>query len=186
MVDWGNETTGRGHRDAGLLIRPARDEDVPAILALYDAAHDVMARSGNPTQWDQGYPGPTDIEADRAHDALFVAEQDGEVSAVLCYAPGPDPTYAQIEGAWLNDAPYHVVHRIASREGSGIGRACLAWACGQGDDVRIDTHEDNAPMRHVLTELGFVECGTIICDKGTPRVAYQHLAGQRPGEAASQ
>lgn len=170
----------RARGDAGLLIRPVCDGDLPAILALYDAAHGVMARSGNPTQWDQGYPGPADIEADRARDALLVAEHDGEVLAVFCYASGPDPTYAQIEGAWRNDEPYHVVHRIASREGSGAGRACLAWACDQGDDVRIDTHEDNAPMRHVLATLGFVECGTIICDKGTPRVAYQYVRTERP------
>ena len=115
-----------------------------------------------------------DVERDLAQGSLFVCANNQQVLAAFFCTSGPDPTYEHIDGAWLNDEPYVVVHRIAAREGSGAGRRCIAWACGQSNNVRIDTHEDNAPMRHVLTSLGFVECGVIICDNGTPRVAYQH------------
>lgn len=158
-----------------MRIRLATQADVPQILRLYDAAHDFMRRTGNPTQWPDGYPGEEDVADDMARDALYVCVDDAdesEVLAVFLFAPGPDPTYASIDGAWLNDEPYYVVHRIAAREGSGAGRASLAWACEHARNLRIDTHESNAPMRRALEGLGFVECGIIICDNGTPRVAY--------------
>ena len=102
--------------------------------------------------------------------------EDDEPQAVFFFQEGPDATYGRIEGAWTDEGTYHVVHRIAGREGAGAGRHCLEWAISQAQSLRIGTHEDNAPMRHVLAHLGFAHCGTIICDKGTPRVAYQHRA----------
>lgn len=159
-------------------IRHAHEQDVPAILAIYDAAHEVMRASGNPTQWPVGYPGDEDVREDMERDALYVCVEGERVLAVFFYASGPDSTYRHIDGAWLNNKPYSVVHRIASMPGSGAGRYCLAWACAQGRDVRIDTHEHNAPMRHVLESLGFVACGIIICDNGTPRVAYHFVRGE--------
>lgn len=159
-----------------MCIRKAAAGDETRILALYTAAREFMRESGNPTQWPYGYPGLEDIQADLARESLFVHERSGELDAVFFFAAGPDSTYAQIDGAWLNDESYAVVHRIAAKRGSGAGRRCLAWACKNARNLRIDTHEDNGPMRHVLRELGFVECGTIICDNGTPRVAYHHVA----------
>ena len=155
-------------------IRRAIEQDVPQILQIYAQARDFMHRSGNPTQWVDGYPGLADVEQDLAQGSLFVCTNNQQVLAAFFCTSGPDPTYEYIDGAWLNDEPYVVVHRIAAKEGSGAGRRCIAWACRQSSNVHIDTHEDNAPMRHVLTSLGFVECGVIICDNGTPRVAYQH------------
>ncbi len=159
-------------------IRMATQADVPQILDIYDAAHDFMRRTGNPTQWPEGYPSREDVEGDLARDALYVCVDESVVLAAFLFAPGPDPTYTEIDGAWLNDEPYHVVHRIAAREGSHAGRTCLTWACEQVRNLRIDTHEDNAPMRRTLSRLGFAECGIIICDNGTPRVAYQHVASR--------
>ena len=34
--------------------------------------------------------------------------------AVFYYAIEEDPDYKEIEGQWLNDAPYGVVHRVVS------------------------------------------------------------------------
>lgn len=159
-------------------IRVARNDDTPQILSIYAAARSFMHATGNPTQWPSDYPGLADINADMAQGALYVLAGDGEergqVQAVFFFAQGPDRTYDRIDGAWPNDEPYAVVHRIAARTGSGAGRRCIAWACEQVQNLRIDTHENNAPMRHVLAGMGFVECGTIICEDGTPRVAYQH------------
>lgn len=160
-----------------MCIRKATASDVAGILALYAAARAFMRESGNPTQWPDSYPGLEDVQDDIAHESLFVHERAGEIDAVFFFAAGPDPTYAQIDGAWLNDEPYAVVHRIAAERGSGAGRRCLAWASEHTRNLRIDTHEDNGPMRHVLRELGFSECGIIICDNGTPRVAYHRVGG---------
>ena len=159
-----------------MCIRKACERDIPQILSLYAAAREFMHQSGNPTQWPGNYPALEDVIDDMARNALFVYAQGSDVLAVFFFACGRDRTYDHIDGAWLNDEPYAVVHRVASRRGSGAGRRCLAWACDQVSNLRIDTHENNAPMRHVLLGLGFVECGTIICEDGTPRIAYQHVA----------
>ena len=157
-------------------IRRATDGDIQAICELYAAARAFMRESGNRSQWVGGYPDRSDVERDLAAEALFVCVDENDVpQAAFFFTQGPDPTYATIAGEWADEGPYHVVHRIAARRGSGAGRECLAWACGQARSVRIDTHEDNRPMRHVLGLLGFVECGTIWLEDGSPRVAYQHV-----------
>ena len=45
-------------------IRPARREEIPAIMAVIDAAKDIMRRSGNTGQWINGYPSAAVIEND--------------------------------------------------------------------------------------------------------------------------
>lgn len=161
-------------RDTNYDIRHASRADVPAILEIYAGARAFMRKTGNLTQWPDSYPGADDILRDIADGNLYVCVADDEVVAVFYRAEGPDPTYAHIDGAWPNDEPYSVIHRIAAREGTGAGRFCIQRTCDSVRNLRIDTHEDNLPMRHVLTNLGFVECGTIICNDGTPRIAYQH------------
>ena len=163
-------------RTTGYDIRLATQADVPAILDLYADARAFMRRTGNLTQWPDGYPSADDVLGDIAGGNLLVCVADGEVFAVFFLAEGPDPTYEHIDGAWPNDEPYSVIHRIAAREGTGAGRRCIRHVCEGTRNVRIDTHEDNLPMRHVLASLGFEECGTIICNDGTPRLAYQHTA----------
>ena len=150
--------------------------DLPRILEIYDAARQYMVQSGNPTQWGDGYPKRELLEQDISQGKSYVIEgEDGVVHAVFFYAPGPDPTYAVIEeGAWLNDKPYGVIHRIA---GDGRVRGVLAAAvafcrkiCPQ---VRIDTHFDNHVMQSALAKQGFQKCGIIYLENGDPRIAYQ-------------
>ena len=40
-------------------------------------------------------------------------------------------------------------------------------------NIRIDTHEDNRIMQHLLDKYGFAKCGCIYVEDGTPRIAYQ-------------
>ena len=41
--------------------------------------------------------------------------------------------------------------------------------------LRIDTHEDNKVMQHVLEKYGFVRCGIVYVPDGSPRIAYELL-----------
>lgn len=67
-----------------------------------------------------------------------------------------DPDYQVIEGAWLNEEPYGVVHRITS-DGTvkGAASACLTWAFGQCGNLKIDTHRDNVVMQNMLKKMVF-------------------------------
>ena len=86
-------------------------------------------------------------------------------------------TAARIEdGAWLADAPYCAIHRIASAgRVRGVLRACVAWSARRCAHLRADTHADNAPMLRLLPALGFVRCGVVRVADGSPRIAFERL-----------
>ena len=88
---------------------------------------------------------------------------------------GEDPTYLKIEqGNWISDEPYGVVHRVAS-DGTvhGVLGRIMDYCKGQMPHLRIDTHEENKVMQHVIEKCGFVRCGIIYVSDGTPRIAYE-------------
>lgn len=169
------------------VIRRATESDLDAVMAVYDAARRFMRANGNLTQWTNGYPSRERAESDLAGGWLWVMDGPGAGGPVACMSvmPGPDPTYASIEGEpWLDERPYWVMHRLAVAEsGRGTGSAMLSFLCREHDNVRADTHEDNLPMQRTLERAGFVRRGTIVCEDGTPRIAY-HYVGQGPGGGA--
>lgn len=157
------------------MIRPARAEDLPALTPIYDAARRFMAEHGNPTQWAAtGYPDRQDLEEDLARKQLYVFEENGVLHGAFVLQFGEEPNYREIDGAWLSDAPYGTIHRVAS-DGAvpGLFDACLAFCREKIGHLRIDTHENNAVMRHLITSRGFLPCGTIWVEDGTSRLAFE-------------
>lgn len=158
-----------------MKVRNTRIEDLAEVMEIYAGARKFMAQTGNPTQWGDGHPREELIREDIRKGISYVAEQDGEIETVFVYFEGDDPTYHYIEnGAWLKDAPYGVIHRIASKgKVKGAGSWCLQWGFSQCGNLRIDTHDDNVVMQHVLEKNGFKRCGRIYTESGSPRIAYQ-------------
>lgn len=160
-----------------MKIRKTTMEDLAEVMQIYARARAFMAQTGNPNQWGDGHPQEQLIREDIEKGISYVAEQDGKIETVFMYAFGADPTYAVIEdGAWKDDRPYGVIHRIASRgEVKGAGSACMQWGFAQCGNLRMDTHDDNLVMQHVLEKNGFERCGRIYLADGRPRVAYQKV-----------
>lgn len=158
-----------------MTIRKTRHEDLAEVMEIYACARKFMAQTGNPAQWGDGYPKEALIKEDIRKGISYVAEYDGVIETVFVYFQGDDPTYHHIEnGGWKNDAPYGVIHRIASRgRVKGSGSRCLQWGFSQCKNLRIDTHDDNVVMQHVLEKNGFEKCGRIYTESGSPRIAYQ-------------
>ena len=48
------------------MIRAARKQDLPRIMAIYDAARRYMRQNGNPTQWGDNYPPESMLRQDIA------------------------------------------------------------------------------------------------------------------------
>lgn len=159
-----------------MRIRFAAATDLDFIESAYAHARAFMRANGNATQWPDGYPSRADAQEDirRGH-CYIVADDDGPLG-VFSYAPGPEPTYTQIDGSWRSEANYHVIHRVVAVRGRGVARAIFSYATEGADYLRCDTHEDNVPMRHALAAFGFRECGTITVANGTTRIAYDWLA----------
>lgn len=162
------------------MIRAARPADWQDMMDIYANARRFMKEHGNPTQWGDDFPPEELIREDIRLGRGYVYEVDGRLQAVFAMIPGEDPTYRVIEGAWLNEGPYCAVHRLASRgEVRGAASRILAWCLEQCGNIRIDTHDDNLPMRRVLEQNGFLKCGRIWIEDGTPRIAYQKAATPR-------
>ena len=157
-------------------IRPARLEDLDEILKIYDYAKRFMAETGNPTQWAGSYPQRELLVEDIENKGLYVVTEEDRICGVFYFVIGPDPTYAIIEnGAWRSDREYGTIHRIAGKGTGGIFGAALDFCRGKTGYLRIDTHEDNKVMQHVVTKHGFTPCGIIYTDDGTPRIAFDRL-----------
>lgn len=157
-------------------IRKARKEDVEKIMHIYDVAREFMRSIGNASQWINGYPQRELVEHDIEKGELFVCETD-EIHAVFAFILGEDKTYNYIEnGKWSSDTPYGAIHRVAS-DGTqkGIISEVTAFCEKTIKHLRIDTHENNKVMRHVLEKNGFRECGIIYIEDGSPRIAFEKV-----------
>lgn len=156
-------------------IRKALPGDLPEILRVYEAARAYMRASGNPNQWGYDYPPEEMLVNDIKIGQLYIGEDEtGKIRLSFALIPGIDPTYNYIEGAWLNDEPYAAIHRVASDgEKKGAFKACADFCKENHKNLRIDTHEANLTMQHVMEKYGFVKCGRIYLENGDPRIAYQ-------------
>ena len=164
-----------------MKIRKAAEEDFERIMEIYAYARRFMAEHGNPNQrGPTNWPPEELIHTDIAGGNSYVCTQEGRIVGTFFFICGKDiePTYADItDGAWLDDGPYGVVHRIAA-DGSakGTGAFCINWAYDQCGHLRIDTHADNKVMQKLVEKLGFIHCGTIyVREDKAPRLAYEKL-----------
>ena len=160
-------------------IRLASFAELEEIDSIYSEARSFMRAAGNPTQWKDGYPCQELIRSDIESRQLYVVEDCGELMAVFVYFFGEDRTYKKIyDGAWKNDEPYGVIHRIAVSEkshGKGVSRLCFDFAYEKCGNLKIDTHRDNIPMQRALLKYGFEKCGIIYLENGEERIAYQRI-----------
>ena len=160
-----------------MTIRKATEKDLNSILKVYAAAREYMRNTGNPNQWGNDKPYREWLEDDIEKGQLYVGETESGIHCAFAFILGKDPTYSYIEdGSWLSDEPYGTIHRIAG-DGtvSGVVKSAVEYCRKTISNLRIDTHEDNKTMQHVVEKLGFRRCGIIYIEDGTPRIAYQLL-----------
>ena len=161
-----------------MTIRPTTYADIEVLLDIFAYARAQMAADGNPTQWGDGYPTREQLENDIQRGVSYVIVHEGMPCATFVFIIGDDPTYQYIEdGQWLDDTlPYGTIHRIASNgQLRGIFRTILDWCSAQCSNIRIDTHQANARMIHLIEQAQFTRCGIIYTRDHSPRIAYQKI-----------
>jgi len=155
-------------------VRNARMEDLPEILMLYASARQFMAEHGNPNQWGTTNPPEELLREDICRGELYLLTAEAKIHGVFAFILGEDPTYYTIwDGAWLSDAHYETLHRVASDGSGGIFGAAVAFCREQCPHLRVDTHRDNLPMQRAILRAGFQRCGIIYIADGSPRIAYE-------------
>lgn len=162
-------------------LRLAAFEEADAVWEILQDAI-IQRRQDGSTQWQNGYPNRQTVLDDIARAEGFVLERAGALLAYAAVITRPEPAYASIEGQWLSDRPYVVVHRVArarQHAGGGIAAALLqqveTWGAQQGIfSVRLDTNFDNTAMLSTLKRLGYTYCGEALY-QGSPRMAFEKL-----------
>lgn len=156
------------------LIRLAKLSDLDDLLIIYNRAREFMISTGNPKQWTNGYPSKELLMEDISKQQMYVVEIDGIIQACFVFFCGIDPCYDKIyDGQWLNNHPYGVIHRIASRGLiKHMADLVLEYCFSRTEDIRIDTHVDNKPMQNFLKKHSFIHVGTIYLKNGQSRMAF--------------
>lgn len=166
-----------------MILRRARSEEQVAIWAILQYAIEQRRLDGS-AQWQDGYPNPDTVTDDMEHGAAYVVEENGELLLYAAILFEPEPAYEAIEGHWLTDGPYVVLHRIAASpkaKGKGIATTFFRMVedlCRERcvPSIKVDTNFDNAPMLRIMEKLGYTYCGEVYF-RGKARKAYEKVIG---------
>lgn len=162
-------------------LRKATNADIPRIMEIMEQAKQQMYREGK-HQWDESYPAQVHIATDTTNDVGYVLCHDGTIIAYAAIVFTGEPAYDKIEGGWLSEQPYIVVHRLAvadEMKHQGIATLFMQETeklalANNIHSFKIDTNYDNLYMQNMLTHLGFKYCGEINYEKGV-RMGYEKI-----------
>ena len=162
-----------------MIIRKTVKEDLKDVMQIINMARSYF-KSQNINQWQGPYPCEEDIIKD-IDDGISYVVVDDKIVAVFVLSFEKDSNYdVLIEGKWLNDNKYGVLHRIAVNDeykGSGIGSFIISESIKMAQennvyDIRIDTHDDNESMKKLICKNNFVYCGLTRVNDGNLRNVY--------------
>lgn len=159
------------------MIRLAKYQDLPKILEIYEYARQFMRAQGNPSQWGSTHPEEDILAADIDNNVLYVIEENNQIHGVFAFIIGEDSTYDIIDqGEWRCSDTYGTIHRVAAANGThGIVEQVVDYCKSLHPYIRIDTHEKNLVMQHLIQKTGFEKSGIIYAYDGSPRLAYELL-----------
>lgn len=162
-------------------IRKSTQKDIKAIMRLVHQAQTYFKNSGI-DQWQDGYPKDENILNDIQKGNSYVLV-DTDIIGTMYFALEEDPCYKTIDGSWLTNQPYAVIHRIVVDEaykGQSLAKKLLDYGihiCQENHikSIRIDTHHDNQSMQRFLSKNGFKRCGGITLLSGAPRIGFEKI-----------
>ena len=179
-------------------FRKSTFDDIDIILEIIEKAKAELKKMGL-DQWQKGYPNREVIESDVKKGISYVLEEIaennkkpgekvfGKIVGTIVLSPEKEEPYSKIEGKWITDDDYMVVHRLAVDSGvknKGLATKILEFSEGVCIENKIlslkaDTHENNEPMKRLLAKNGFSFCGLIYLDRepdlGAKRTAYEKI-----------
>jgi len=164
-------------------FRRAAMTDRQRVMQIIDQAKAQMQRLGS-HQWQEGYPAMHDIVADIDRQTAYVLCLDQSVIAYASISFDGEPAYNDLNGQWLSDQKYVVVHRLAvADEMKNRGVATYFFhrieqyaLAANVHSFRVDTNFDNHYLLSLLQKTGFVECGEVFYDRARgSRKAFEKL-----------
>jgi GNAT superfamily N-acetyltransferase len=169
---------------ANAILRPAIEKDLPNIWSILQKAI-LRRKAEGSNQWQDGYPNPSVIQNDLDNLWAFVLEEQGIILGYAAIIYAGEPAYDEIDGQWLSNQAYAVVHRVAICEqavGKGWGNFIFEKIeelvlQNQIFSIKVDTNFDNYAMLKILEKRAFSYCGKVYF-RGSERWAFEKLLAE--------
>ena len=161
-------------------FRKSVQSDIENIISIIKEAKQYF-KENNIDQWQDNYPNEETILSDMDNETSYVLVKDNDIVATASISFEEEPTYNHIEGNWLTNDNYIVIHRVAvtnKLKGMGLSSIILKKAehialANNVHSIKIDTHNDNKAMQKVLLKNNFTYCGIIYLDDNSERLAFE-------------
>ena len=162
-------------------LRKARQNELPAIWEIIQFAIAQRKLDGS-TQWQDGYPNPNSLQNDLDQGYAYVVAEGDTILVYAAIIFDKEPAYEQIEGKWLSEGDYVVIHRVAvSPQAKGKGLATELFRMIEPlatekkvYSIKVDTNFDNGPMLRIVEKLGYTYCGEVYF-RGSARKAFEKV-----------
>ncbi|MGK6341172.1 N-acetyltransferase family protein [Chryseobacterium sp. DT-3] len=162
-------------------LRKAEIDDRDIIWGIIQQSIERRKQDGS-TQWQNGYPNLGTVESDISKGFGYVLTVEGEIAVYAALILNDEPAYSTIEGAWLSDGEFVVVHRVAV-DGKFAGQGMVKKLFDHIEDftrshgvqsIKVDTNYDNNAMLKILESKGYSYCGEVLLAGGM-RKAYEKI-----------
>jgi GNAT superfamily N-acetyltransferase len=162
-------------------FRQATQNDLASIWEIIQQAI-ARRKSEGSKQWQDGYPNPNSLEIDIQNQVGFVLTLSETIVGYSAVLINDEPAYAAIEGHWLTNGDFIVVHRVAIHDdflGQGLAIKIFEMIADYTKtknikSIKVDTNFDNLPMLHIFKKLGYQYCGQVYF-RGSARQAFEKV-----------
>lgn len=163
-------------------LRKAVLDEVDAIWEILEQAILKRKEEGS-DQWQDGYPNIDVIKNDLLNDSAYVVVQDdSKVIAYVAISDKGESAYENLDGEWLTNDKYVVIHRVAVSQENKI-KGLGTWIMLEAEKVaisknitsiKVDTNYDNTGMLRVFEKLDYKFCGEV-SHRGDIRKAFEKI-----------
>lgn len=160
-------------------FRKAIASEIPQIWTIIQQAI-VRRKNDGSQQWQDGYPNENVIRIDIEKGIGYVLTDDNTIVGYAAILFNDEPAYEQLNGTWLTNGDFVVVHRVAISDdylGKGLAQKIFFFTEDLAIDnnifsIKVDTNFDNLPMLKILEKLGYTYCGEVTF-RGSMRKAFE-------------
>ena len=161
-----------------------RKAELSEIAPIWEILQQAIIRrkEDGSKQWQDGYPNPEVVQKDIEQGEGFVLVNGETIIGYSAVLINYEPAYAEIEGNWLTNDDFVVIHRVAISEkylGKGFAKIIIKniedFALSNNIySIKADTNFDNTAMIKIFENSGYTYCGEVYF-RGSSRKAYEKV-----------
>lgn len=165
-------------------ILNANINNISSILNIFNEAKKYIKSQGFDQWQNDDYPNEAILKRDITKDSGYILCDNDKIIGYMALLLDIEPTYSTISsGKWESDFDYATIHRVALSDeyrGKKLSNLLFDFAeklCIQKNirSLRVDTHEQNIPMKKMLKKRKYKHCGIITLENNEKRIAYEKL-----------